>query len=296
MTTTAEKSGQFLLGDRTVNRIGYGAMQLAGPHVMGPPRDRDAAVAVLRRAVELGVDHIDTSDYYGPHVTNEIIREALHPYPDDLTIVTKIGARRTPEGEWPEALSPAELRSAVQDNLDHLGLDVLDVVNLRLPGFAAPVEGSLAEPFEALAAMQEEGLVRHLGVSNVTTQQLAEAQSIARVVCVQNHYNLVHRDDDPLVDALARAGIPYVPFFPLGGFTPLQSAALETVADRLGTTPMEVALAWLLARSPNLLLIPGTSSIAHLEQNMESAARVLGPVELEELDRIGGTGAPDPDL
>jgi aryl-alcohol dehydrogenase-like predicted oxidoreductase len=296
MTTTAEKSGQFLLGDRTVNRIGYGAMQLAGPHVMGPPRDRDAAVAVLRRAVELGVDHIDTSDYYGPHVTNEIIREALHPYPDDLTIVTKIGARRTPEGEWPEALSPAELRSAVQDNLDHLGLDVLDVVNLRLPGFAAPVERSLAEPFEALAAMQEEGLVRHLGVSNVTTQQLAEAQSIARVVCVQNHYNLVHRDDDPLVDALARAGIPYVPFFPLGGFTPLQSAALETVADRLGTTPMEVALAWLLARSPNLLLIPGTSSIAHLEQNMESAARVLGPVELEELDRIGGTGAPDPDL
>jgi pyridoxine 4-dehydrogenase len=296
MTTTAEKSGQFLLGDRTVNRIGYGAMQLAGPHVMGPPRDRDAAVAVLRRAVELGVDHIDTSDYYGPHVTNEIIREALHPYPDDLTIVTKIGARRTPEGEWPEALSPAELRSAVQDNLDHLGLDVLDVVNLRLPGFAAPVERSLAEPFEALAAMQEEGLVRHLGVSNVTTQQLAEAQSIARVVCVQNHYNLVHRDDDPLVDALARAGIPYVPFFPLGGFTPLQSAALETVADRLGTTPMEVALAWLLARSPNLLLIPGTSSIAHLEQNMESAARVLGPVELEELDRIGGTGAPDPEL
>jgi pyridoxine 4-dehydrogenase len=296
MMTTAEKSGQFLLGDRTVNRIGYGAMQLAGPHVMGPPADRDGAIAVLRRAVELGVDHIDTSDYYGPHVTNEIIREALHPYPDGLTIVTKIGARRTPEGEWPEALSPAELRSAVQDNLDHLGLDVLEVVNLRLPGFAEPVERSLAEPFEALAAMQQEGLVRHLGVSNVTTQQFAEAQSIARVVCVQNHYNLVHRDDDPLVDALAREGIPYVPFFPLGGFTPLQSAALETVARRLETTPMEVALAWLLARSPNLLLIPGTRSIGHLESNLEAAARVLGPDELEELDRIGGTGLPDPDL
>jgi aryl-alcohol dehydrogenase-like predicted oxidoreductase len=296
MTTTAEKSGQFTLGDRTLHRIGYGAMQLSGPHIMGPPRDRDAAVAVLRRAVELGVDHIDTSDYYGPHVTNEIIREALHPYPDELTIVTKVGARRTPEGGWPEALSPAELRSAVQDNLDHLGVDVLDVVNLRLPGFAEPVERSLTEPFEALAAMQEEGLIRHLGVSNVTTQQFAEAQGIARVVCVQNHYNLVHRDDDPLVDALAREGIAYVPFFPLGGFTPLQSAALEAVARRLETTPMEVALAWLLARSPNLLLIPGTSSVAHLEQNLESAARVLGPVELEELDRIGGTGEPPTDL
>jgi pyridoxine 4-dehydrogenase len=296
MTITAEKSGQFTLGDRTVHRIGYGAMQLSGPHIMGPPRDRDAAVAVLRRAVELGVNHIDTSDYYGPHVTNEIIREALHPYPDDLVIVTKIGARRTPEGEWPEALSPDELRSAVQDNLDHLGLDALDVVNLRLPGFAEPVERSLAEPFEALAAMQQEGLVKHLGVSNVTTQMLAEARSIAPVACVQNHYNLVHRADDPMVDALAREGIPYVPFFPLGGFSPLQSAALETVARRLETTPMQVALAWLLARSPNLLLIPGTSSVAHLEQNLEAAARVLGPVELDELDRIGGTGELDSDL
>jgi aryl-alcohol dehydrogenase-like predicted oxidoreductase len=296
MTITAEKSGQFTLGDRTVHRIGYGAMQLSGPHIMGPPRDRDAAVAVLRRAVELGVNHIDTSDYYGPHVTNEIIREALHPYPDDLVIVTKIGARRTPEGEWPEALSPDELRSAVQDNLDHLGLDALDVVNLRLPGFAEPIERSLAEPFEALAAMQQEGLVKHLGVSNVTTQMLAEARSIAPVACVQNHYNLVHRADDPMVDALAREGIPYVPFFPLGGFSPLQSAALETVARRLETTPMEVALAWLLARSPNLLLIPGTSSVAHLEQNLEAAARVLGPVELDELDRIGGTGELDSDL
>ena len=295
-TTTAERSGQFTLGDRTVNRLGYGAMQLAGPHVMGPPADRDAAVAVLRRAVELGVDHIDTSDYYGPHVTNEVIREALHPYPEQLTIVTKVGARRTPEGEWPEALSPDELRRAVHDNLEHLGVEALDVVNLRMPGFAAPVERSLAEPFGALAQMQQEGLVRHLGVSNVTTQQFAEARAIAPVVCVQNHYNLVHRDDDPMVDALAREGIAYVPFFPLGGFSPLQSAALETVARRLETTPMQVALAWLLARSPNVLLIPGTSSVAHLEENLQAAARVLGPAELEELDRIGGTGEPDVDL
>jgi len=295
-TTTAEKSGRFALGDRSVHRLGYGAMQLAGPHVMGPPADRDAAIAVLRRAVELGVDHIDTSDYYGPHVTNEIIREALHPYPDDLVIVTKVGARRTPDGHWPEALAPDELRQAVHDNLDHLGLDVLDVVNLRLPGFAEPVERSLAEPFEALAELQQEGLIRHLGVSNVTTQQYAEAQSIARVVCVQNHYNLVHRHDDPLIDALAREGVAYVPFFPLGGFTPLQSAALDTVARRLETTPMQVALTWLLARSPNLLLIPGTSKVAHLEENLTAAARVLGPAELEELDRIGGTGNVGPDL
>jgi pyridoxine 4-dehydrogenase len=296
MTVTAEKSGQFALGDLTVHRIGYGAMQLAGPHVMGPPADRDAAVAVLRRAVELGVNHIDTSDYYGPYVVNEIIREALHPYPDDLVIVTKVGARRTPEGEWPEALEPDDLRRAVEENLKHLGVDVMDVVNLRMPGFAEPVERSLAEPFEALAELQQEGLIRHLGVSNVTTQMLAEAQAIARVVCVQNHYNLVHRHDDPLVDALAREGIAYVPFFPLGGFSPIQSAALETVARRLETTPMEVALAWLLARSPNLVLIPGTKSIRHLEQNLEAAARVLGPLELEELDRIGGTGEPDVDL
>jgi pyridoxine 4-dehydrogenase len=295
-TTTAEKSGRFALGDRSVNRLGYGAMQLAGPHVMGPPADRDAAIAVLRRAVELGVDHIDTSDYYGPYVTNEIIREALHPYPEDLVIVTKVGARRTPDGQWPEALAPDELRQAVHDNLDHLGLDTLEVVNLRLPGFAEPVERSLAEPFEALAELQQEGLIRHLGVSNVTTQQYAEAQSIARVVCVQNHYNLVHRHDDPLIDALAREGVAYVPFFPLGGFTPLQSAALDTVARRLETTPMQVALTWLLARSPNLLLIPGTSSVAHLEENLQAAARVLGPAELEELDRIGGTGEPDVDL
>jgi pyridoxine 4-dehydrogenase len=296
MTTTAEKSGQFPLGDRTVHRIGYGAMQLAGPHVMGPPADRDGAIAVLRRAVELGVDHIDTSDYYGPHVTNEIIREALHPYPEQLTIVTKIGARRTPEGEWPEALSRDELRQAVHDNLDHLGVEAMDVVNLRMPGFAEPVQRSLAEPMEALAELQQEGLVKHIGVSNVTPQMLAEAQGIAPVVCVQNHYNLVHRADDPLVDALAREGIAYVPFFPLGGFSPIQSAALESVARTLETTPMEVALAWLLARSPNILLIPGTSSIDHLESNLEAAARVLGPVELAELDRIGGDGTLDPDL
>ena len=296
MTTTAEKSGQFPLGDRSVHRIGYGAMQLAGPHVMGPPADRDAAVAVLRRAVELGVDHIDTSDYYGPHVTNEIIREALHPYPEQLTIVTKVGARRTEDGGWPDALSRDELRQAVHDNLDRLGLEVLDVVNLRMPGFAEPVQRSLAEPFEALAELQQEGLVRHLGVSNVTPQMLAEAQGIAPVVCVQNHYNLVHRADDPLVDALAREGIAFVPFWPLGGFTPIQSAALETVARRLEATPMEVALAWLLARSPNLLLIPGTSSVAHLELNLQAAARVLGPVEMAELDRIGGDGTLDPDL
>ncbi|MGY1814574.1 aldo/keto reductase family oxidoreductase [Blastococcus sp. SYSU D00820] len=296
MTIDATSSGQFPLGDRPVHRLGYGAMQLAGPHVMGPPADRDAAVAVLRRAVELGVDHIDTSDYYGPHVTNEIIREALHPYPEQLTIVTKVGARRTPEGEWPEALSAEELRQAVHDNLDHLGVDVLDVVNLRMPGFAEPVERSLAEPFETLAELQQQGLIRHLGVSNVTTQMLAEARSIAPVVCVQNHYNLVHRADDPLIDALAREGTAYVPFFPLGGFTPIQSAALETVARRLETTPMQVALAWLLARSPNILLIPGTSSVAHLEENLQAGARVLGPVELQELDRIGGTGEPDVDL
>ncbi|MGY1719164.1 MULTISPECIES: oxidoreductase [unclassified Blastococcus] len=291
---TAEQSGTYRLGDREVRRLGYGAMQLTGPHVMGPPADRDAAIAVLRRAVELGVDHIDTSDYYGPTVVNELIREALHPYPDELVIVTKVGARRDADGGWPEALDPDDLRRAVQENIDHLGVEALDVVNLRMPGFAEPVQRSLAEPFEALAAMQQEGLIRHLGVSNVTPQMFAEARAIAPVVCVQNHYNLVHRADDPLIDALAREGIAYTPFFPLGGFSPLQSAALETVARRLETTPMQVALAWLLARSPNLLLIPGTSSVAHLEENLQAAARVLGPEELAELDRIGGTGDPDP--
>jgi pyridoxine 4-dehydrogenase len=282
------------LGSHTVNRIGFGAMQLAGPGVFGPPRDPDAARAVLRRALELGVDHIDTSQYYGPTVVNELIREALHPYPEDLVIVTKVGARRDADGGWPEALEPDDLRRAVQENIEHLGVDALDVVNLRMPGFAEPVQRSLAEPFEALAAMQQEGLVRHLGISNVTPQMYAEARGIAPVVCVQNHYNLVHRADDPLIDALARDGVAYTPFFPLGGFSPLQSAALDTVARRLETTPMQVALAWLLARSPNLLLIPGTSSVAHLEENLQAAARVLGPEELAELDRIGGTGEPDP--
>ena len=293
---SAEKSGTYRLGDREVVRLGYGAMQLTGPHVMGPPADPDAAITVLRRAVELGVNHIDTSDYYGPTVVNELIREALHPYPDELVIVTKVGARRDADGGWPEALDADDLRRAVQENIDHLDVEALDVVNLRMPGFAEPVQRSLAEPFEALAAMQQEGLVRHLGVSNVTPQMFAEARAIAPVVCVQNHYNLVHRTDDPLIDALAREGIAYTPFFPLGGFTPLQSAALETVARRLETTPMQVALAWLLARSPNLLLIPGTSSVSHLEENLASAARVLGPAELAELGRIGGSGEPDVDL
>src|SRR6476469_2676334 len=287
--TTAATSGQFQLGDRPVHRIGYGAMQLAGPGVMGPPKDRDEAIAVLRRAVELGVDHIDTSDYYGPYVVNELIREALHPYPEHLTLVTKDGARRTPDGHWPEALSADELRQAVHDNRERRGIDAIDAVNLRLPGFAEPEQRSLAEPFETLATLQQEGLIRHLGVSNVTPQMLAEARSIAPVACVQNHYNLVHRHDDPLIDALAREDIAYVPFFPLGGFSPLQSAALDTVARRLEATPMQVALAWRRARSPNVLLIPGTSSVAHLEENLAASALVLGPRELAELDEIGGS-------
>jgi aryl-alcohol dehydrogenase-like predicted oxidoreductase len=291
MTTTAEKSGTYPLGDREVNRLGYGAMQLAGPHVMGPPADRDGALAVLRRAVELGVDHIDTSDYYGPYVTNELIREALRPYPDALVLVTKVGARRTPDGQWPEALDPEDLRRAVHENLERLGIDAIHAVNLRLPGFGAPIERSLAEPFEALAALQQEGLIHHLGVSNVTAAMIAEARSIAPVACVQNHYNLVHRHDDALIDSLAADGIAYVPFFPLGGFTPLQSGALDAVARRLEATPMQVALAWLLARSPNILLIPGTSSVAHLEENLAAAELVLEPTELEELDRIGRSPA-----
>ena len=289
--TTADRAGRFRLGDTEVSRLGYGAMQLAGPHVMGPPADRNGALAVLRRAVELGVDHIDTSDYYGPYVTNELIREALHPYPDDLVLVTKVGARRTPDGQWPEALEPDDLKRAVHENLERLGIDSIGAVNLRLPGFAEPVERSLAEPFEALAALQEEGLIRSLGVSNVTAAMVAEARSIAPVACVQNHYNLVHRHDDALIDSLAADGIAYVPFFPLGGFTPLQSEALDGVARRLGATPMQVALAWLLARSPNILLIPGTSSVAHLEENLSAAEIVLEPGDLEELDRIGRSTA-----
>jgi len=289
--TTADKAGRFRLGDTEVNRLGYGAMQLAGPHVMGPPADRDGALAVLRRAVELGVDHIDTSDYYGPYVTNELIREALRPYPDELVLVTKVGARRTPDGQWPEALEPDDLKRAVHENLERLGIDSIGAVNLRLPGFAEPVERSLAEPFEALAALQEEGLIGSLGVSNVTAAMVAEARSIAPVACVQNHYNLVHRHDDALIDSLAADGIAYVPFFPLGGFTPLQSEGLDAVARRLGVTAMQVALAWLLARSPNILLIPGTSSVAHLEENLAAAEIELEAADLEELDRIGRSAA-----
>ena len=298
MPVTAGRSGQYVLGDRTVNRLGFGGMKLAGPRMTGPPADRDAALAVLRRAVELGVDHLDTSDLYGPHVVNELIREALHPYPEDLVIATRVGARRTADGAWIAALRPEEIRQEVRDNLDRLGLTVLDLVYLRLPGVGEPVEGGLAEPFEALATLRQEGLIRHLGVSHVTPRQVAEARRIAPVVCVQDHYNLIHREDAPLIDALARdgiaftalEGISYTTFFPRGGLTPPQSAALDTVAGRVQARPMQVVLAWLLAHSANLLLIPGTSSIAQLEENLAAAALELGPSELEELDRIAGMG------
>jgi pyridoxine 4-dehydrogenase len=261
-------------------------MQLAGPGVFGPPADRDEAIAVLREAVELGINHIDTSDYYGPHVTNQIIKEALNPYPDGLRIVTKVGARRDAEGGWPHALSPEELRSAVHDNLKNLGLDALDVVNLRLGGLDAPEPGSVAEPFTALAEMQQEGLIKHLGISTVSAEQIAEAQSIAPIVCVQNFYNVAHREDDDLVDSLAQQSIAYVPYFPLGGFSPLQAGELDSVAKRLDATPMSVALAWLLHRSPNILLIPGTSSVAHLRENIAGAGLTLSEEDLAELDSI----------
>ena len=286
MTTTLPGGTFTLADDLTVTRMGYGAMQLAGPHVFGPPRDREAAVAVLRAVVELGITHIDTSDYYGPYVTNEIIKEALHPYPEGLHIVTKVGALRDAEGGWPPARSPAELRQAVHDNLGRLGLDALDVVNLRLGGFDSPTPGSVAEPFGALAELQQEGLIRHLGISTVTAEQVAEARTIAPVVCVQNLYNLARRDDDALVDSLAAEGIAFVPYFPLGGFSPLQSDTLAAVAGRLGATPMSVALAWLLHRSPNILLIPGTSSVDHLRENVGGAGLALPPEELAELDAI----------
>lgn len=277
----------FQLGDRIVNRMGYGAMQLAGPGVFGPPRDRDAALAVLRAAVEAGVNHIDTSDFYGPHLTNQIIREALHPYSDDLVIVTKVGAVRGDDASWLPAQSPVQLTQAVHDNLRNLGLEQIDVVNLRLMGDVhAPSEGSLEEQFAALAQLREQGLIRHLGLSNVTTTQVAEAQRIAPVVCVQNQYNLVHREDDALVDALAAQGIAYVPFFPLGGFSPIQSDALSGIAARLGASPLQVALAWLLARSPNLLLIPGTSSVAHLAENLASERLELSPEVRADLNGI----------
>ncbi|OOG56209.1 aldo/keto reductase family oxidoreductase [Rhodanobacter sp. C03] len=282
------KAGTFALGGRAVNRMGYGAMQLAGPGVFGPPRDHAAALAVLREAVASGVNHIDTSDFYGPHVTNQLIREALHPYPDDLVIVTKVGALRGADASWNPAQSPAELTSAVHDNLRNLGIDALDVVNLRVMGDVhAPAEGSIKAQFTALAELQQRGLIRHLGLSNVTATQVAEARGIAEVACVQNHYNLAHRADDALIDDLGRHGIAYVPFFPLGGFTPLQSDTLSDVARRLGDTPMQVALAWLLARAPNILLIPGTSSLAHLRENLAAATIRLDNDALEELAMIG---------
>jgi len=277
-----------LAEDLELTRVGYGAMQLAGPGVLGPPRDRDAAVAVLRAAVELGITHIDTAEFYGPRVTNELIREALAPYPDNLHIVTKVGARRDAQGGWPHAREPEQLRAQVHDNLRGLGLDALDVVNLRVGGLDAPEPGSLAEPFGALAELQQQGLIRHLGVSTVTAEQLAEARSIAPVVCVQNMYNIARRDDDALVDLTARESIAYVPYFPLGGFSPLQSDALGTVAARLGSTPNAVALAWLLQRSPNMLLIPGTSSVEHLRENVAAAGLALPADAVAELDAIGG--------
>ncbi|MFI1093686.1 aldo/keto reductase family oxidoreductase [Streptomyces sp. NPDC020917] len=280
--------GTWTLGDLTVSRVGYGAMQLAGPGVMGPPADRDGALAVLREAAGLGITHVDTAGAYGPRVTNRLIREALHPYPASLHIVTKVGAVRDEQGGWPPARRPGELRRAVQENLEDLGLDALDVVNLRLGDAQGPRPGSLAEPFEALVELQRQGLIRHLGVSNVTAEQVAEAQAIAPIVCVQNLYNLAHRQDDELIDDLAAKGIAYVPFFPLGGFTPLQSTALSAVAARLDATPMSVALAWLLRRSPNILLIPGTSSVAHLRENVAGAGLPLSDADLAELDRIGG--------
>ena len=287
------KAGIFALGDREVKRLGYGAMQLAGPRVFGPPKDRDAAVAVLREAVASGVDHIDTSDFYGPHVTNQIIREALHPYPDDLMIVTKIGAERGEDGSWNPAFSPEALTSAVHDNLRNLGVDALDVVNLRLMfSMHGPTEGSLEAPLTVLADLQRQGLVRRIGLSNVTPDQVAQGRAIAKIVCVQNQYNLAHREDEALVDQLAAAGIAYVPYFPLGGFTPLQSSALTEVAERLGATPMQVALAWLLQRAPNILLIPGTSSLGHLRENLAAAELDLPGDAVATLDQIGIGDAP----
>ncbi len=280
--------GTFALGDRTVNRLGYGAMQLAGPGVFGPPKDAAAAVTVLRDAVANGVNHIDTSDFYGPHITNQLIRQALHPYIDDLVIVTKIGARRGQDASWLPAFSPQELTQAVHDNLRNLQLDAMEVVNLRIMfGIHAPAEGSIEAPLTVLAELQRKGLVRHIGLSNVTATQVAEARRICNIVCVQNHYNLIHRNDDRLIDELSRHGIAYVPFFPLGGFNPLQSATLSAVAQRLGATPMQVALAWLLRRSSNVLLIPGTSSAVHLRENLAAAELTLPEDAMSELESLG---------
>jgi pyridoxine 4-dehydrogenase len=286
-------AGAFPLGDRVVKHLGYGAMQLAGPGVLGPPKDHNAAIAVLREAVASGVNHIDTSDYYGPYVTNQLIREALHPYPYDLVIVTKIGARRGPDASWNPAMSPDDLKSAVQDNLRNLGLDVLEVVNLRIMGaIHGPAEGPIEAPLTVLADLQRQGLVRHIGLSNVTSDQIEQGRRICDIVCVQNMYNVAHREDDSLIDELARAGVAYVPFFPLGGFTPLQSTTLSEVATRLGATPMQVALAWLLQRAPNILLIPGTSSLVHLRENLAAASLKLPGDALTALDGIAKGVAP----
>jgi pyridoxine 4-dehydrogenase len=292
IVSTIDQSGTFAFGDRNVRRLGYGAMQLAGPGVFGPPKDYDAALTVLREAVACGVNHIDTSDFYGPHVTNQIIRDALHPYPDDLVIVTKVSARRGDDGSWIPAFSREELAQAVHDNLRNLALDVLEVVNLRSMFDALhPAEGSLEAPITALADLQRQGLVRHIGLSNVNPAQIAEARRICEIVCVQNYYNVAHRDDDELIDDLARDGIAYVPFFPLGGFTPLQSSTLSDVAERLGATPMQVALAWLLRRAPNILLIPGTSSVMHLRENLAAAKLNLPHDALMELDAVANIGS-----
>jgi pyridoxine 4-dehydrogenase len=291
MTTQTELGGRFTLPNTsvTMKRMGYGAMQLAGPHVYGPPRDLDVAVAVLREAVASGVDHIDTSDFYGPHVTNQLIKQALHPYPDHLVIVTKIGARRGTDKSWIPALSRQEIIDAVHDNLRNLGLDRLDAVNLRVGGITGPTAGSIKEPLTVLAELKEQGLIRHLGLSNVSPEQLAEAQSISEIVCIQNFYNVAQRADDPFIDDLAKQGIAYVPFFPLGGFSPLQSSELDTAAASVGATPMQVALAWLLHRSPNILLIPGTSSVAHLRENLKAATLALPQKVMADLDAIGAS-------
>ena len=289
---TIDKSGTYTLGHRAVTRLGYGAMQLAGPGVFGPPKDRTAAVAVLREAVSRGVNHIDTSDFYGPHVTNQIIREALHPYPDDLVIVTKISARRGADASWIPAMSPPELTQAVHDNLRNLGIDAIEVVNFRSMFDAhGPAEGSIEPQVTVLASLQRQGLIRHIGLSNVTPAQIAEARRICDIVCVQNQYNIAHCDDDALIDDLARDGIPYVPFFPLGGFSPLQSTILSGVARRLGATPMQVALAWLLKRAPNILLIPGTSTLAHLRENLAAAGLDLPDDVTRDLEGITADAA-----
>ncbi|MEO6256786.1 MAG: aldo/keto reductase family oxidoreductase [Sphingomicrobium sp.] len=286
--TDISKAGTYMFAGRDVNRMGYGAMQLAGPGVFGPPKDREQALAVLREAVASGVNHIDTSDYYGPHVTNHIIREALSPFPDELVLVTKLGARRGDDASWIPAMDPEELAAGLDDNLSNLGLDAMEVVNLRIVGLHdGPAEGSIARQVEAMAKLQHQGLVRHIGLSNVTRRQVEEAQAMVSLACVQNHYNIVHRGDDELIDALAGQGIAYVPFFPLGGFSPLQSAELSGIADQIGATPMQVALAWLLRRSPNILLIPGTSSLVHLRQNLAAAELDLDEEVMARLDAIG---------